>query len=144
MATDVDTVLAKWARNTTGAVDSYKEGVMAVKEAPTAKAAAAAQKYADNVRKAVDEGRFQEALLAVGLGDWQSACTDKGSRRISDGVKQATPKFRSFLDQSLPYTANLKAEVRRMPKTNEAEADARLMHAVNKMRQFRFRKRRGT
>ncbi len=140
---DVDAILAKWARNTTGATESYKDGVMAVKEAPTAKAAAAAQKYVDNVRRAVDEGRFQEALLAVGLTDWQGACTEKGARRISDGVKQATPLFRQFLDQALPYTAAVKAEVRRMPKTNEAEADARLMHAVNKMRQFRFRRRRG-
>jgi hypothetical protein len=140
---DVTTALSKWQQNTTKGADAYKASVGAVTVAPTQLAARAADSYIAGVQAAVQSGRWQDGLNAVSLQDWQQACINKGAGRIASGVKEAVPKMQAFLTQLIPYTERLKAQIRAMPKTNDAEADARLMAAVQGMRQFRFRKGRG-
>lgn len=139
---DVTSALAKWTQNTTKGVEAYKSAISALTVSPTQLAARSADAYLSGVQAAVASGKWQDALNAVTLPDFQNACINKGAARIAGGVKEAQPKMQQFLTQLIPYTERLKAQVRAMPKTNDAEADARLMAAVNGMRQFRFRKGR--
>jgi hypothetical protein len=140
---DLQTTLDKWVRNTQAGIPSYKAGVMAVTVAPTQKAAQQAQYYAQQVQAAVDSGRYQAGLQAVSLQDWQQAATGKGANRIAAGVQAAQPKVQAFLTQFLPFVASVKQRIASMPKGGTAEADARMLAAVQLMRTFKFQKRTG-
>ena len=140
---DMQTTLDKWVRNTQAGIPSYKAGVMAVTVSPTTKAAAQAQFYAQQVQAAVDSGRYQAGLQAVSLSDWQNAAVNKGANRIATGVQGAVPKMQNFLTQFLPFVASVKQRIASMPKGGTAEADARMLAAVQLMRSFKFQKRAG-
>lgn len=138
---DPNAATQKWARNMTGSVPTIKAGVMAVRESPMAKAADRADYYAQRVQEAVNSGKFQAALRAVSLGDWQQATAEKGTSRIASGVQLAIPKVQAFQAQLQPYAESVKRQIAAMPKGGPAEADARMLAAVNLMRQFRYQRR---
>jgi hypothetical protein len=140
---DVQTAVQKWQRNMTASVPTIKAGVMAVRESPMAKAADRADFYLQRVTDAVQSGKFQAALRSVSLADWQQATAEKGTARITAGVNAAVPKMTQFLGQLLPFTENVKRTIATMPKGGTAEADARMLAAVNMMRQFKFQRRAG-
>lgn len=131
-----------WAKQMAANVGKMKAGVMAVTESPMEKAAAAADRYADGVRRAVEEGRYQEGLRSVSLGDWQRLTAEKGSQRIAQGVKEAMPKMQAFLAQLLPYAAQVSKEVQGMAKGSLQDSAARMLKNMELMSQFRFRKRK--
>lgn len=135
-------VAAKWAKNTAGATQAYKDGVAAVKESPTKKAAEAADRYVSGVQRAVEEGSYQDGLLSVSLQEWQRLATEKGAPRIATGVKEATPKVMEVMQQLLPYTARVSEEVQAMPRGGPAESLARMTRNFELMSQFRVRRRR--
>lgn len=140
---DVQAAAQKWQRNLTQAVPTIKAGVMAVRESPMAKAADRADYYLQQVQQAVASGKFQAALRSVSLADWQQATAEKGTARIAAGVNAAMPKMQAFLGQLIPYTDNVKRTIAAMPRGGAAEADARMLAAVNLMRQFKFQRRAG-
>lgn len=138
---DADSVAEKWRRNYAAAQTAYKDGVMAVTESPTAKAAKAKNKYLAGVQKAVDSGRYEEGCLSVSTEDWKAACVDKGMQRMSAGAQQAMSKQRQFYAQLLPHTKRVSEEIARMPDMTDTDAEERAVAAIRKMREFRFRKR---
>lgn len=140
--TNAASTAEKWKRGMQGAGTAIKEGVMAVKESPTAKAARAKDKMLAGVQRCIDDGSYEEGCNSVSLAEWQRLTLDKGLSRVSGGATDAASKMQDFYSQLLPFTAQVSADVQAMPNNNDAEADARLMAAVNKMRQFRFRKKR--
>lgn len=138
---DPQTVAAKWQRNMTGAAQTIKAGVMAVRESPMERAAQQAQLYAQRTAESVASGRFQAGLRAVSLTDWQTATAEKGTARIAAGVQAAMGKVQAFHAQFQPFVEGVKRQIRSMPKGGPAEADARMLAAVQLMRTFRFQKR---
>lgn len=134
-------IAEKWARNTSGNIQAFKEGVMSVTEAPGVKAAAQVDRYVEGVRKAAADGTWGEAVAAVPLQEWKQLTSEKGASRISEGVTKAKPKAQRFFDQLIPHTDQVKAAVAQMPKGSESDADARMLAAVRMMRSFKFRRR---
>lgn len=143
MAKDIAATVDKWKRNMLSSVPTIKAGVMAVTESPTEKAARSADLYVQKVQEAVATGRFQQGLRSVSLADWQQATAEKGTQRISQGVTAAVPKVNAFMQQLLPFTENVKRTIANMPKGTPEQADARVMAAIQMMRQFKFQKRAG-
>lgn len=141
MALDPATVLAKWVRNTQAGIPSYKAGIAAVTVSPGELAAQRIDYYLSQVQAAVASGKTAAGFRSFSLQDWQQAATDKGGNRISQGVTAAQPKVQAFLTQFLPFVQNIKQTVARMPRGGTAEADARMLQAVNMMRGFKFNKR---
>lgn len=92
---------AKWQRNTAGASDAIKQGVMAVTQAPGQKAAAAKDLWLANVNASA--GRWATAVGNVSLQDWQNAIINKGIPRITQGAAQAQGKVQAFLQSWLPF-----------------------------------------
>lgn len=131
----------KWARNAQGNVQSYKDGVNAVQEAPGIKAAANADRYVRGVQKSVEDGIWQERVSSVPLAEWKQLTIDKGANRYSDGVSKAKPKMQRFGEQLLQHTEQVKAAIAQMPKGTESDSEARMLAAVRMMRQLRFRRR---
>ena len=116
----------KQARRLKGATDDIRRGVMAVTEAPTAKAAAKADKMLANLTQAVQSGKWARRLKAVGLEDWRTKTLEKGLNRIAQGIDSAYDKQVEFASQLLPFEATLQAKVEAMP-------DATLEDSISKM-----------
>lgn len=131
----------KWAANTTAATQAMKDGVMAVSEAPGAKAAQAADRWASGVQEALANGKFANNVGSVTLEQWRQAFIKKGIPRVATGASEAIPVVEQFAAQLLPHTARSKAECKAMPQGKGAAAVARMMRNYEIMSQFRFQKR---
>lgn len=134
-------VVANWSKGMVGKIQKVKDGVAAVTESPMAKAAARSDAYIAGVQRAVESGRYADGLNSVTLEEWKRLTMEKASR-IQQGVKEAEPKMVQFFTQLLPYTAQVKREIAAMPKGTLADSIARSTAAIEKMAQFRFRKRK--
>lgn len=129
-------VAQKWQRNIAGAAESIRQGVMAVTQAPTQKAAQALDRAATNYVEAITSGRTQRKLNAVTLQDWQKSVLDKGISRMTSGATAAMPKMEKFLTAWLPQMAAASQEVQSMPKNNLDEALQRVRRIAEIGKQF--------
>lgn len=131
------TVLDKWTRNMTAAVPTIKAGILAVSESPMEKAANAADRYVEGVRRAKESGKFQAGLRSVTLEQWKQLAGEKGTARIAQGVTAAKDKMRQFLDKLLPYTEQASREIQAMPKGTPEASMARMMRNFEIMSRFK-------
>ena len=136
MAKNPQKVAEKWARNLSGATQDIRDGVTAVTESPTEKAAAQAEKYRLNTAAAVDSGKFQARLRGVTLDDWKRATLDKGIARIASGAAAATDDVAGFMGELIPYQERVKEEMKNMPNTTLADSIARQSFWTTKMADF--------
>lgn len=96
-------ITQKWLNNMSRASEAYKAGVQAVTESPTAKAAAAADRYVQGVQRAVDTGKFQNNLQRISLPAWQQATINKGAARLASGAAAAQDKMQAAMQSLIPY-----------------------------------------
>ncbi len=120
----------KHAKRTVGAVEDYKAGVARVDESPTAKAAAAEDKWAAGVEKARQSGKFKAGLNRVSLEEWKSKTIKKGAGRIAAGVEEAKPKPRAFFEEYLPYQVALQSKLASMSDNTLEDSIARATEAI--------------
>lgn len=136
MAKNAATIAEKWARNLGAAGQSYKEGVMAVTEAPTAKAARALDRALQNYTEAIQSGRMADKLNGVSLQQWQQQTANVGAPRLTQGATAAKPKMQGFMDRWLPVAEQISQTVAALPKGGEANAIARIMASYRMAKQF--------
>lgn len=136
MATNPTAILAKWKRNSGNAGEDYKTGVRQVTSSPTAKAAQNVEKYARGVQDAVSSGKFVNACNAVTLQDWQTATIEKGSRNYANGITSISPKAAKAMADQQQYADQVKQEAAAMPNNTEADAEAKMLFVVRKMRDY--------
>lgn len=124
MAKTPQQVAAKWAANLQNNIQSVTDGVNAVTQSPTAKAAENLDAYVRNTMAAVQSGRMAASLNAVSLDQWKTAFLQKGIPRIQGGAQQAIPKVQKFMSSWLPVMQAASAQVAGMPKgTTQAALD---------------------
>lgn len=107
---------AKWNRNLKGATQSITDGVNAVTTAPTAKAAAQADKWLSRLNDAKTKDKFKSGLNRVTLQQWQTAMLQKGVQRVAAGADAGQSKYQSFASDFYPYLAQGQAKVAALPK----------------------------
>lgn len=124
MAKTPQSVAAKWAANLQNNVQSITDGVNAVTQSPTAKAAENLDAYVRNTMAAVQSGRMAAKLNGVSLDQWKEAFRTKGIPRIQQGAQAAIPKMQKFMTGWLPVMAAASQQVQSMPKgTTQAALD---------------------
>lgn len=119
--------LDKWTRRTKAATQDYQTGVQRVSVAPGQKAAAQANLMAQKVQESISTGRWQRAVSAVSLADWQSAALTKGAGRISAGVDGAQNKMAGVLPK---LYAAVDASVAEANKTPRGDLQANITRMV--------------
>lgn len=136
MALNTAAILAKWKRNAGQAAQSYQDGIDAVTTAPTQQAAANLDKYLRNTAEAVNSGRMAQSLQNVTLQDWKQAAKDKGSRNYTTGISAISPRAAKAMADQQQYAEMVKQQVAGMPNNSDADADARMLKAVELMRLY--------
>jgi hypothetical protein len=139
MPQDPVRVAQKWARNLGAAGESIKAGVEGVTESPTAKAAAAQDRYLSGVQRAVTDGSYQRGLRAVTLQDWQQSMLKKGLQRITQGAQEGMTKMQTFMSRWLPHMDALKARISSMPKGTLSDSLERVRVAMEHAASFKGR-----
>lgn len=114
----------KWLNSMGRASDAYKNGVMAVTESPTAKAAAASDRYISGVQRAVESGKFQNSLQRVTLQSWQQSASNKGAARLASGAAAAQDKFQQQMGKLLPF---IQQGVNQLPPRGDLAANINRM-----------------
>ncbi len=137
MATTKERAAAKWARNLKAATGEIRIGVEAVTESPMLKAAAAVDKYAEGVRRAVESGKYVARLQATPLALWKTNTLDKGIGRIAAGVDAADSKVEAFFGELLPFQDSLKNTVNNMPDVTLEDSIQRMTTWARGMSEFR-------
>lgn len=140
MAKSPQSVAAKWSRNLSAAQQTIAEGVRAVTESPTEKAAREADRYLQGIQRAVAEGKWQDGLRAVGLEDWRQLMLSKGVTRIGQGAQASQSKFEAFMAEFLPHVEAGRRMLANMPRGDLASNIQRMIAMVE--HNSRFRKRR--
>lgn len=141
MAKSPQAVAEKWAKNLGGSIESIRQGVNAVTESPTHRAARNVAAYLANIQQAVADGTFEAALMAVDVGTWKRLMLEKGVNRIASGATSATPKMQAFMSEFLPFVDEGVRSLESMPRggleQNINRAIAMMRHNAG------FKRRRG-
>ena len=129
----------KWARNTAGATQAFRDGVDAVTTSPTEAAAAQVDRYVQGVNDAASSGRWQAGLRRVSLSAWKESMKTKGAAHISQGVAMAKPKVAAFAAEWAPYMRQLQTAIASMPKGGAQAAKDRVAFTIDFNMAFRRR-----
>lgn len=136
MAKTPQSIAAKWAANLQNNVQSITDGVNAVTQSPTAKAAENLDAYLRNTMAAVQSGRMAAKLQAVSVDQWKQAFIQKGIPRIQQGAQQAIPKVQRFMTAWMPVMNAASAQIQSMPKGTTAAALDRVRVIIEAGKQF--------
>lgn len=126
----------KWKNRLTNAIGDVKAGIDRVTESPTAKAAAAEDKWFGNLQKAKSSGKFKRGLLAVGLEEWKTKARDIGAERIPAGAAGAEKKQTDFYKKLFPYQEKLQAKIKGMANVTLSDAVQRATTWITSMAEF--------
>lgn len=124
-------VATNWRNAMAGAGKKLTDGVNAVTEAPTAKAARRIDAMVAGVQRAAADGRIQRGLERVSLEDWKKAMLDKGAGRVAAGAAAAEPKMRAFMEEFLPHVQSGVNKLQSMPR---GDIETNIARAVEMMR----------
>lgn len=109
-------VAKNWQNGMANSTEKLKAGVMAVTEAPTAKAAQAVDRQVAGVQRAAASGKTAAALNRVTLPEWQNAMINKGAARVAAGAAAAVGKMQAFMSEFLPYLQQGVQQLSAMPR----------------------------
>lgn len=132
-------VADRWAQRLGQAGQAITQGVQGVTENPAAKAAAASDRYAQGVARAVATGKYQRGLQRVSLEDWRRAMIEKGVPRVATGATAGKPKMAEFMAEWLPYMEEGKRKLDSMPRGDIEQNIARMVAQVQHASNFRRR-----
>jgi len=127
---------AKWGRRMKASTDDMAQGIAAVTESPTAKAASKQDKMLARLQARVQDGTWAARLRSVSLEDWKTAIVEKGLPRVSGGVDRAQGKMTDFASQLLSYQDKGIADVNKMPDVTLEDSLARMEKWVRYMSKF--------
>lgn len=109
-------VAQNWSSGMGASTEKMKQGITAVTESPTAKAARRIDAQVAGVQRAAASGKTQAALERVSLEDWKRAALEKGVGRVAGGAMAAKQKFQDFMSQFLPHVEQGKRLLESTPR----------------------------
>ncbi len=115
----------KWQRRLAQSTEDIKKGVEGVTTAPSERAVAKKEKFVTELMRAIEEGKWEQALRQYGLEEWKRDMIQKGIGRISQGAEAAKSDFADFMSQFLPYAEEV-------AKKADAMSDTTLEDRINK------------
>lgn len=141
MAKTPQQVAEKWKAAFSGSANAYKAGVMGVQQAPGIAAARAAERMKQAVVESIDSGRYQAAVSAVTLQEWQQAAANKGAQRLTSGAEAGKTKYLEFAAEYLPVMEQVSNQVKAMPKGTIEDALNRIRVNLEASKAFKARRR---
>lgn len=136
----VDDVVEKWGRRLKGAIQDIKAGVDRVTEAPSAKAVEKKEKMLARLLEAIEDGTWENRLLAYGLSQWKKDMKETGTKRISSGVDKAEVKMKKFVSWLLTRVSEGQAKIKDLPDLTLEDNITRMTEFVRHMAEKKYKK----
>ncbi len=132
-------VANRWAQGLANATQKMTQSATNLTVSLTKQAADAMQTWIARLNDPKTQAKWQAKLRAVTLGQWQTAYTQKGIPRVSQGAQVARDsKMVPFFSKWLPYEATGSQQVRQMPKATLQDRIARAVFMINYNSQFTY------
>lgn len=125
---DPTSATAKWVRNIGNATQSITDGVNAVTESPTQKAAKQVNTWLARIQQSAN--KWVANLNAVTTEQWKSAMI-AGIPKIAAGAQAKQGKYQAFATKFFPYLQSGINQVKSMPKGTLADAKARASFMID-------------
>lgn len=122
-----DQISNKWNQTMKNSITYIQQGIDNVTENPAEKAAEKADKMLQNLTKAVQSGKWANALRNVSLADWKKKTKEKVGQRLASGVDGAMDKRKKFDSYLVGELNNVLPSINQMP-------DLTLEDSVNRVR----------
>ncbi len=124
----------KQARNLKNSIEDMRIGIENVTEAPGAKAAKQADKWAQNLQASKD--KWAKNTAAVPLDDWKAKMINKGLSRVGPGIDAARDKVVAHAEKVTPHIETGMRELERMPDLTLQDSVERAAFWIRHMATF--------
>lgn len=106
---------------------NYKVGIATPKRDPIAAGIAAEEKYAAEVKKAIEEERRKKALEKTDMASWYKYSSELGAGRLVDGVTKREAKVTKFITNFQPILTSHLATIDAMPDVTDKDREDRVI-----------------
>lgn len=130
----------KWQRRVSQSSADYKDGVQNPSRDWEKETLAAKERYEQQLQAAISEGRREKGIRATGSAGYKDATVSKAGR-WADGVSKAQGAFSSSMSEVLAFQQTVQNEINAMPNATDADREARMLHQMRRMREFRAGRR---
>lgn len=100
---------------------NYKKRTASPRKNPIETGIAAEDRYAEAMKKVIEEKRRKTGLEFVSAEEWLTYTQNIGAPRLVDGVVKREPKVKRFIDKFQPLLAEHLAKIDPMPTTTLKE-----------------------
>jgi hypothetical protein len=113
--------------------DNYKVGIAMPKFDPIAKGVLAEPRYADEMRKVLDEGRRAKGLKASSFDEWFGYSMQLGVPRLVDGVKVRRAEVEKFVGAFQPMLLSKVRELDQMDVTTLEDRKSKVIQNIDNL-----------
>ena len=106
---------------------NYAVGIAAPKKDTIDEGIKAEDKYAAEVRKAIEERRREKALKTTNLAEWHQYSSTIGKPRLVEGVTKREKEVRDFVTPWQPRLLDHVGKIDVMPEVTDSEREARML-----------------
>lgn len=106
---------------------NYLTGIASPKADPIARGIATEDKYAAEVRKAIEAKSRKAALEKTDMAEWYRYAKDLGADKLVDGVVKREAKVGNFVSAFQPMLTSHLAKVDALPEATDSEREARML-----------------
>jgi len=106
---------------------NYEVGITSPKKDTIAEGVAAEAKYAEQIKKAIEEERRKKALETVDRQEWFSYAINIGKARLVEGVTKREKEVRDFVTAWQPMLLEHVAKIDAMPEVTDREREERML-----------------
>lgn len=126
----------KWAQRTGAAGADWQRGIDRVTESPTAKAAAAADKWQAKLSDPRAKEKFKRNVGRVSTEEWKQRTMAKAGN-FTSGAQAAVDKMQKHQQEVKPFMDALRRKIQAMPNNTPADAAARAAAWIMGMSEYR-------
>jgi len=116
---------------------NYAIGISFPKKDPIAAGIAAEDRYADEMKKVIDEKRRAKALEATDIAEWFKYSSEIGKPRIVEGVVKRENEVVKFVDAWQPILMDHVKKMDVLPVVTDAEREAKMIENLRGLKALR-------
>lgn len=106
---------------------NYKQGIERPKKDPIEAGIAAEEKWAERIKKAIEEGRRKKGLAATNMGEWYSVASSLGAPRLVEGVVKREFKIDRFIRGWQPVLLDHVSRIDSLPAVTDTDMENRML-----------------
>lgn len=106
---------------------NYVAGIKSPKGDPIIRGIATEGKYAEETKKAIDQGRRKAALAKTDMATWYLYASTLGAEKLVDGVVKREAKVNKFISDFQPLLTSHLSKIDALPETTDGERETRVL-----------------